>query len=149
LSLSKRGWNNVLIFACLGMIIIFNLMGEKLIDNAQGDISTILPEQSMILTIEYPDFSIERLGRTWRVSPSEQLSGDEAVALLNHWLVLSGEVILSSDSDEQGFRVMVWLAGNEQPNRYWVQPKSGFITDIIKQKSWRVAPPLLAQLGTP
>jgi len=131
------------------MIIIFNLMGEKLIDNAEGDITTVLPEQSMILTIEYPNFSVERLGRNWRVSPSDQLSSDHAVALINHWLSLSGEITLSADSDEEGYRVKVWLAGNEQPNRYWVQPTSGFITDIIKQKSWRVAPPLLAQLDSP
>jgi len=130
----------------MGMIIIFNLMGGKLIENAEGDITSVLPEQSMILTLEHPEFSIERLGTSWRVTPSERLSSEDAIAVVEKWLALQGEMTLSPDSDEQGYRVMIWLAGNELPNRYWIQPQSGFVTDIIKQKTWRVMPGLLAQL---
>lgn len=146
MGLSKRGWNNVLIFACMGMIIIFNLMGDKLIKNAQGDIVNVLPEQSIILTLEYPDVSIERLGRSWRVTPTNKLTNENAAKIINHWLSLSGEITLSSDSEESGYRVMLWLAGNEQPNRYWVQPQSGYITDILQQKTWKISPSLLSEL---
>jgi len=145
-ALTKRGWNNVLIFSCMGMILIFNLMGGKLIENAEGDITSVLPEQSMILTLENPDFSIERLGTNWRVTPSERLSTEAAQAIINKWLAMQGGITLLPGSDEQGYRVMVWLAGDELPRRYWVQPKSGLITDIIKQKTWRVSPELLAEL---
>ncbi len=143
MGLTKRGWNNVLIFACMGMIIIFNLMGDKLIENAEGDITPILPEQSTILTLEQPKFSI---GRTWRVTPSESLSSEKVTSVIDNWLALQGEITLETPPDEAGYRVMVWLAGNEQPNRYWVQPQAGLVTDIIKQQSWRVSPAILATL---
>lgn len=146
MGLTKRGWNNVLIFACMGMIIIFNLMGDKLIENAEGDITPILPEQSTILTLEHPNFSIERLGRTWRVAPAEALSTERVSSVVNNWLALQGEITLATLPDEEGYRVMVWLAGNEQPNRYWIQPQAGLVTDIIQQKSWRVSPAILATL---
>jgi len=145
-ALTKRGWNNVLIFSCLGMIIIFNLMGKKIIDNAEGDITHVLPTQSMILTLEHPEFSIERLGTSWRVTPRERLSNKAAEQVVNNWLSLQGEITLSAASDEEGYRVMVWLAGNEQPTRYWIQPEAGLVTDIIKQKTWRIVPSILAEL---
>jgi len=145
-ALTKRGWNNVLIFSCMGMIIIFNLMGGKLIENAEGDITSVLPEQSMILTLDNPDFSIERLGTNWRVTPSDRLSIDAAQAIINKWLAMQGEMTFLPGSDEQGYRVAIWVAGDELPRRYWVQPKSGLITDIIRQKTWRVSPVLLAEL---
>ena len=135
-----------MIFACLGMIIIFNVMGNKLIDNAEGDISTVLPEQSMILTLEYPSFSIERLGRSWRITPADKLPPEGVQQVITNWLALTGEVALSSDSEEEGYRVMVWLAGNEQPTRFWIQPNAGYVTNIIEQKTWRIAPSLLAKL---
>ena len=143
--LSKRAWNNVLIFACLGMIIIFNLMSGKLIDNAEGSIATILPEQSMILTLEYPNVSIERLGTSWRVNPSEFIQPADVERIMNTWLTMSGEISLAT-SDEEGYRVTLWLAGQEHPMKLWVQPESQLITDILNQKTWMISPSQLNQL---
>ncbi|MDP2562541.1 hypothetical protein [Psychrobium sp. 1_MG-2023] len=143
--LSKRGWNNVLMFSCMAMIIIFNLMGDKLVDNAEGDIVPILPEQSMILTLEYPNYSIERLGRGWRVAPANHLTTELTEQVINTWLALQGEVTLT-DSDEAGYRVKVWLAGSTEPQRFWIQPQAGLITDVLNQQSWRVAPNQLMAL---
>jgi len=145
MSLSKRGWNNVLIFACLGMIIIFNLMSEKVIENAEGDIVDILPQQSMILTLEYPDVSIERLGTSWRINPSEVISPKDVERIIGAWLSLSGEVSLST-SDEVGYRVTLWLAGQEHPTKLWVQPNNHLITDVLRQKTWKVSPLHLSAL---
>ncbi len=143
--LSKRAWNNVLIFACLGMIIIFNLMSGKLIDNAEGSVATILPEQSMILTLEYPNVSIERLGTSWRVNPSEIIQPADVERIMNTWLTISGEISLAT-SDEEGYRVTLWLAGQEHPMKLWIQPESQLITDILNQKTWIISPSQLNQL---
>ena len=143
--LSKRAWNNVLIFACLGMIIIFNLMSGKLIDNAEGSVATILPEQSMILTLEYPNVSIERLGTSWRVNPSEIIQPADVERIMNTWLTISGEISLAT-SDEEGYRVTLWLAGQEHPMKLWIQPDSQLITDILNQKTWMISPSQLNQL---
>jgi len=143
--LSKRGWNNVLIFACLGMIIIFNLMSGKINDNAEGSIVSVLPEQSIILTLEYPNVSVERLGTSWRINPSNVLATDGVENIINAWLALTGEVSLAT-SEEVGYRVTLWLAGDEFPTKLWIQPKAMLITDIISQKTWKVSITQLQQL---
>lgn len=147
MSLSKRGWNNVLIFACLGMIIVFNLMSDKLIDNAEGDIVSILPEQSMILTLEYPNVSVERLGTSWRVTPTENIAPSRVNKIINAWLALTGELSIET-SDEIGFRVTLWLAGQEHPLKLWVQPDALIITDIIAQKTWKINTTQLATINS-
>jgi len=146
MKLSKRGWNNVLIFACMGMIIIFNLMSGKINDNAEGSVVTILPEQSMILTLEYPNVVIERLGTSWRVNPSDTLTADNVEKAINTWLSLTGEVSLVA-SEEIGYRVTLWLAGDEHPKKLWIQPKAMLITDIISQKTWKVSADKLSGLA--
>ena len=139
MGLSRKGWNNVLIFACMGMIILFNLMNDKLVANAEGEVVSILPEQSMILTLEYPQFSIERLGTSWRVTPRESLGQDKVAPLIEGWLKLSGEVSIEA-SEEEGFRVTLWLAGQENPTKLWIQPQSLLVTDIISQNVWKITP---------
>ena len=135
-----------MIFACLGMIVVFNLTSQKLIENAEGDIVSVLPAQSILLTIEYPNITVERLGRHWRVTPSDTIEQGIAESVIKTWLGLHGEITLSS-SDEQGYRVMVWLAGNEQASRYWVQPESGLITNVISQKVWRISQDNIKRIG--
>lgn len=144
--LSKRAWNNVLIFACLGMITIFNLMSGKLIENAEGTIVSILPEQSMVLTLEYPTVSIERLGTSWRVNPSDKIQPDDVERIINAWLTMSGEMSLAT-SDEEGYRVTLWLAGQEHPMKLWIQPESKLITNILSQKTWMITATQLNQLA--
>lgn len=144
--LSKRGWNNVLIFACLGMIIIFNLMSGKINDNAEGSIVNVLPEQSMILTLEYPNVAIERLGTSWRINPSDVLSSENVENIINSWLTLTGEVSLAT-SEDIGYRVTLWLAGDEHPKKLWIQPEAMLITDILSQRTWKVSSEQLNHLA--
>ena len=151
--LSKRGWNNVMIFACLAMIIIFNTMSNKLVDNAEGESGLILPPQSMILTLEYPSGTIERLGRNWRVTldndslkNADQSNQQFAHYLTNQWLMLQGETQLTQ-SDETGYRVVIWLAGEQNPIRFWIQPQAQLITNILTQQTWYLTAQQIAQLS--
>lgn len=127
------------------MIIIFNLMSGKLVDNAEGESALVLPAQSMILTLEYPSGTIERLGRNWRVTlqnESAQISAERrqqfAQQLVEHWQGLTAQIKLSQ-SDETGYRVIVWLAGDDEPKRFWVQPQAGLLTEVISQKTWQLS----------
>jgi hypothetical protein len=155
--LTKRAWNNVLIFACLAMIIIFNTMTNKLVDNAEGESALILPPGSMILTLEYPDGTIERLGRNWLVTlkNESELSSDpqgqaqvqaRAQQLIDRWLMLTAQVKLTT-SDEAGYRVEIWLAGEQQSRRFWIQPSVGLMTDILSQTTWRLELGQISQLN--
>ncbi|NRA54405.1 MAG: hypothetical protein HRU23_09700 [Gammaproteobacteria bacterium] len=148
--LTKRTWNNVLIFSCIAMILIFNTMSNKLVDNAEGESAPVLPAGSMILTVEYPSGTIERLGRNWLVTSSQaSLSGEQGQQatqlLIDRWLGLTGDIMLVS-SDEQGYRVVIWLAAAQEPRRLWVQPTAGLVTDILSQTTWKIPSTQIAQL---
>lgn len=80
--LSRRGWNNVLIFLVLAMILVFRLSDDRLSgagdDKAKASSDSVvvdgqlalLPPNSIILEIDLPSRVIQRVGTTWRSQPS-------------------------------------------------------------------------------
>ena len=117
--LSKKGWNNVLIFSMLNMIFLFNGLHLKLLDSEVDDvIQPILNEQSYILTIEYPSYKIERIGTGWR-SNSTHIKITE---LINNWKQATALRIADTSSLKAETKtksadqiVMIWLAGEALP----------------------------------
>lgn len=145
MKLTKRGWNNVLLLGSLMMIFLFNTMNNKLLENSEGQQEAVLPPQSMLLTLEYPDLVIERLGRHWRTVPGKGIEPASIEVLVDHWLQLMAAVSGDS-SDEQGIRILLWLATEEHPRRLWLQPRARLLTDIHRQRSWRLSQAQLQQL---
>lgn len=138
MKLTKRGWNNVLILACVIMIYLFNTMNTKLVDNIEGQAEAILPPQSMLLTLEYPGMSFERLGRHWRTTPGVDIEPIVIEQLITGWQALEA-LATTQQSEEQGFRILLWLATQEHPRRFWLQPESRLLTDIQQQRSWQLS----------
>ncbi|PAJ74123.1 hypothetical protein CJF42_12025 [Pseudoalteromonas sp. NBT06-2] len=122
--LSKKGWNNVLIFSMLIMIFLFNGLHHKIIDTESDDIiQSILKEQSYILTIEYPLYKIERIGTGWR--SNSQLTGPQIFELSINWQQATGLRITDIDAIKSEFKnkqaeniVTIWLAGEALPQVY-------------------------------
>lgn len=119
--LSKKGWNNVLIFSMLIMIFLFNGLHHKLIDAEADDvIQPLLKEQSYILTIEYPLFKIERIGTGWRSNST--LSQIQISELLTNWQQATGLQLADINTIKSEFKnksseniVTIWFAGEELP----------------------------------
>jgi len=119
--LSKKGWNNVLIFSMLIMIFLFNGLHLKLLDAEVDDvIQPILNEQSYILTIEYPSYKIERIGTGWR--SSAELTQIQITELINNWKQAKALRIADTSSLKAEAKtksadqiVMIWLAGEALP----------------------------------
>lgn len=66
--LSQRGWNNVLIFASLFMIILFNSTHQKLFEGDNEDEkNTLIPDTGIIQLIDFSGLKFERIGANWRV----------------------------------------------------------------------------------
>ncbi|GGA90839.1 hypothetical protein GCM10011369_36190 [Neiella marina] len=81
LKLSKRGWNNVLIFAILLFIIVINFSQQRLLDHTED--SPILAPSAQVLSIQTAVRQLDRLGPSWRAS-------DEVwnTAAVEAWLAL-------------------------------------------------------------
>ncbi|AQP99381.1 hypothetical protein B0W48_05945 [Pseudoalteromonas aliena] len=91
--LGRKGWNNVIIFSMLIMIFFLNGWHKQLFSNIDApSMQPVLPVQSFVLTLEFVDQKIERIGTSWRTTalqndvslrwlPSEQQLGE----LINRW----------------------------------------------------------------
>ena len=67
--LSRKGWNNVIIFSMLIMIFFLNGLHKKIgSDETQAQLQPLLPVQSFVLTLEFSDQKIERIGTSWRTT---------------------------------------------------------------------------------
>lgn len=65
--LSRKGWNNVIIFSMLIMIFFLNGWHKDIGgNNNQPVMQPILPIQSFVLTLSFVDQKIERIGTGWR-----------------------------------------------------------------------------------
>ena len=95
--LSNRGWNNVLIFATLFMIVLFNTTHQKFVAG-DDDIErqSLVPETAIIQVIDYSGVRLERIGSNWRVqSALDDLPELNSQQLVANWQSMQFEFITS------------------------------------------------------
>lgn len=112
--LSKRGWNNVLIFATLLLIILFHQSGEFF---NQAPVSSqsqsLLPEDVPVMKIDFGTHRLERIGQGWRIRPGLEISESELALLVDNWQ----QTIVTPFSGgklQNAAVVVIWLAGQPQ-----------------------------------
>jgi hypothetical protein len=124
IKLSKTGWNNVIIFAVMGFILLINVVnkkvyspeGESLDNNASQALAIIDPQQVILaLTIENVVL-VERIGRTWRANPAN-ISGQALEQMMMSWQQSTGEVMAQAPEIDRQFSLDVKLdiAGLAEP----------------------------------
>ena len=95
MQLGRKGWNNVIIFSMLIMIFFLNGLHKNIgNDETQAQLQPLLPVQSFVLTLEFSDQKIERIGTSWRTT------------------ALIKEVPLSWQGSEQQLSELVYLWQN-------------------------------------
>lgn len=123
IKLSKTGWNNVIIFAVMGFILLINATHENVYSpNNSGDknideqVALIGPQQ-VILTLNISNsVVIERIGRTWRALPV-RISGQALEQMMMSWQQTSGQLMAQAPEVDQQFALKVKLdiAGLDEP----------------------------------
>lgn len=131
--LSKRGWNNVLIFASMFMIVLFNYTHKMFSegDKAGGQVMSLLPANTLVQTIDFNGIQFERLGTGWRtLSDIEGVEITTPQRYLENWLeqpfvtLSTPPAVLQS---AQSSVVVVWVAGQSGG---WVYE---FLIDHVEQ----------------
>lgn len=111
LRLSQRTWNNVLIFAMLLMIVLFNTSNNILNREANtGQAITLFPDSQPIVSLQFDHIKIVRIGSGWRVTPAQQ---QDIATLTNHWQKLIAKPAQAPDN-EQRWIVVINIAGQNQ-----------------------------------
>jgi len=93
--LTRAGWNNVIIFAVMGFILLINATHDNVFYPRQSsDPEYIIIENSdeiIALTIN-PNIKVERIGQTWR-SSSSNMSQQALSQMMSAWKNSAGLAI--------------------------------------------------------
>jgi len=159
MKLSRTGWNNVIIFSVMIIILLINATNNKLFPNEEDDNQSerlILPVHSVILTlsINFPaqqQALFERIGRNWQLTAKGILlekTNQQIEQMMFAWqqsrgLVQAADIVIDS---EQAITVKIALAGEDNLFEYTLYP----LTDQLliyhhQEKQWLALPPTLSQ----
>jgi len=112
--LSRKGWNNVIIFAVLIIIFIFNFT-PKLTLSSKSRQHTVIDKELIIVEIKTPDFKIKRAGRSWKSEPDLGLSEQQLALLVQNWQQLKLDTQASIKHTHAPYVIHIYSANQEQP----------------------------------
>lgn len=119
LKLSKTGWNNVIIFAVMGFILLINATNnmnsvDDNIDQSTAEIP-LIGASNTILTLKVANvITIERVGTDWRAVP-ENISGQALEQMMMTWQNINAQTTSAPNIDRQfSLDVMLNVASSTQ-----------------------------------
>ena len=118
IKLTQRAWNNVIIFSMLILIVLFNFSSQFLNDENEEALSSLVPDDMTITTMEFEQHKVERIGQGWR-DTSGKCNHSELVELVEHWKAAKIELVTQNDSEQRQLEtVKLWFAGQGAPVVY-------------------------------
>ena len=112
--LSRKGWNNVLIFAVLFIIFISNF-GHKLILSPKVQQRSVINQDLTIVEIRTPDYKIQRVGRTWKSEPNLGLSEQQIASLVYNWQNLKLDTQALVNNITAPYIIQIYTVEQAQP----------------------------------
>jgi hypothetical protein len=159
MKLSRTGWNNVIIFSVMIIILVINATNEKLFPKGENENKAeqlILPAHSVILTLainlsENQQLLFERVGRTWQLTSKGvvvEKTMQQIEQMMFAWQQSSG--LLQADEifidGIHGITVDIALAGQEQVYRFTLYPLADQLLIYQHQQAqWLALPKSLIQ----
>ena len=119
---SRAGWNNVIIFAVLGFILLINATHDNVFSSTENteqqtrQETPILGDNAVVLTLTVnQQIKIERIGKSWRANPAN-IAGQALEQMMMTWQQsIATPVDAPVGIDEQlALMVSVELAGQPQ-----------------------------------
>lgn len=137
--LSKRSWNNVLIYSVLVLIGLFFVLPEYLQRKSeQTPQSHLIAGEQTLLALHFPSHQIERAGPQWRVVPAD-LSADAIGELLHAWQheTLPAPSPLNPVNPILRSEVSVWLTGKPAQQAWQLyQVKEQYWLKAVDTELW-------------
>lgn len=143
--LSKRAWNNVIIFAMLIMIVMFNMTNNILTGSVEQQSEFgLLPDDAVLMTLEFGPDKIERIGKGWR-STRLQVAEAELEQIVLHWQ--NARMIVSEPVDtQQAIIAVAWLAGEKKGRVYQFVDNTDGLKLMLDGQYYRLLDSSLDQL---
>lgn len=159
MKLSRTGWNNVIIFSVMTIILVINATNNKLFPNEESENKAeqlILPEHSVILTLSIElsksqRVLFERIGRSWQLTAKGVMlekTEQQIEQMMFAWQQSSGLVQVADIviDNKQGIPVQIALAGDAQAKTFTLYPLADQLLIYQHQdKLWLALPATLSQ----
>ena len=158
MKLSRTGWNNVIIFSVMTIILLINATNDKLFPDEENNKAErlILPQHSVILTldIELSDTHhvlVERAGRGWQVTTKGIIldkTEQQIEQMIFSWqqsqgLVQAADMVIDN---AQGITVTIVLASELHARTLILYPLNDQLLIYQQQDNiWLALPATLAQ----
>jgi hypothetical protein len=117
--LTQRGWNNVLIFASLFMIVLFNSTHQRFVSNDNDKIKrTLIESLSLLQNIDFNGLRFERIGSGWRTLTQVDIQTKMSPeTIIQHWAeqpieILENEPAINSSNSR--FPISLDMIGQQQ-----------------------------------
>ena len=117
--LSQRGWNNVLIFTSMFLIILFNYSSNMFsADFVTNEPATLVEQDELIQAIDFSGIELQRVGSSWRVlSRIATANVEQPAAFVEQWQLqpleqLDSEPVILQSAER--LPVVVWLVGQSE-----------------------------------
>lgn len=110
--LSKRAFNNVVIFAMLGMIFLFNI--DRFLPETKLPVNQpLLPDGVYVLKIEQGSKKLERVGQQWRWTGVNQALSSKPESQIQAWRTTAMQAAKPprAVTQTEPLVVVVWIAG--------------------------------------
>jgi len=146
--LSRTGWNNVIIFSVMIIIIFLNFTNDKLFrrntDGAYTQDVAIFSDRAVILTLTInQQIKIERIGQAWRMTPVK-MKAQALEQMMQSWQLATGntETLKYDLSKQTAINVSAVLAGEDKPQLLSLYPTQDQLLLFNHQKEQWLSLPL-------
>ena len=125
LKLSRRNWNNVLIFAVLVLMFVLYGIPQRL-QQLSADEHRLVPEDSQLLMVALGELRLIQAGSVWRLQPAADKAVDAAKLAMawQHTILTPVDVEHDSKSHVPVAQASVQLAGQTAPLIWLLYPSA-------------------------
>lgn len=122
MALSRRDWNNVIIFAVLALMLLFYIVPQHLALLKQQQLSEkVVPAGFLLVQLQFTQTNVQQAGVVWHFQPQQQ-SANSAAEIASAWqqLELEPELNPPEINSQPVERVVVLLAGADSAQHWWL-----------------------------
>lgn len=135
--LSRRAWNNVIIFSMLILIFLFNSTSNFLSGGADTkQTPRLIPAEALIASIDFGDIKVERIGQGWRAL-GIKIEESELLKLNQTWVdaeIDESVTELSISQASEGRMVLISLVGQPAVRKFEVFQVEGKTLVLSQQR---------------
>jgi hypothetical protein len=123
MALSRRDWNNVIIFAVLALMLLFYIVPQQLalLRQQQPLNEKVIPAGAPLVQLQFSQTNVQQAGVVWHFQPQLQ-SNNSAAEIASAWqqLELQAEVNPPQIDSQPIERVVLLLAGADSAQHWWL-----------------------------